>query len=259
MDNRSIGFIGSGRVARLMVGGWAKSGAFNGSIVIFDKNPDATKPVMSLLPRKTSAVDSVAQAASCEVVILAVHPPVMMDTLAELKPFLADTAILISLAPKITISAMEKVLGGIKKIVRVNPSAPGIIGMGLNPVAWSEDMDAKDQKYIMEIFGLLGTVKSVPEETLEAYALISAIGPTYFWFQIQTLRELAVEFGLSEKDSVEAIELMMDGAVKTLFHSGMDPDAVMDLVPVKPLGEKEQEIRQMYTEKLRALYTKIKP
>jgi pyrroline-5-carboxylate reductase len=38
----------------------------------------------------------------------------------------------------------------------------------------------------------------------------------------------------------------------------MSPEEVMDLIPVKPLGEEEQIIKAMYKSKLGPLYEKLK-
>jgi pyrroline-5-carboxylate reductase len=38
----------------------------------------------------------------------------------------------------------------------------------------------------------------------------------------------------------------------------MKPGEVMDLVPVKPLAEDEEAIRDMYTDRLTALFNKLK-
>jgi pyrroline-5-carboxylate reductase len=106
---------------------------------------------------------------------------------------------------------------------------------------------------------LLGETKTVDEKKIEAYAVVSAMGPTYFWFQIQRLKELAMEFAMDEKEAEDTIELMLLGATRTLFHSGETSEAVMDLVPTKPMGEYEAETAARYNEKLRAIYAKIKP
>lgn len=52
---------------------------------------------------------------------------------------------------------------------------------------------------------------------------------------------------------------MVKGAVKTLFDSGLSPDEVMNLVPVKPLAEDEEAIRSAYRANLTVLYAKLKP
>jgi pyrroline-5-carboxylate reductase len=85
------------------------------------------------------------------------------------------------------------------------------------------------------------------------------MGPTYFWFQMLHLKSLAVSFGMDEKEAGKVITEMMRGAANSLFHSGMQPEEVMDLVPVKPLGEYEETIKKYYTEKLNGVYEKIRP
>ena len=84
------------------------------------------------------------------------------------------------------------------------------------------------------------------------------MGPTYLWFQLSELNDLAKSFGLSEKEAAKAISKMTKGAVKALFASGLRPDEVTDLVPVKPIGERESDIREIYRSQLTALYGKLK-
>jgi len=98
----------------------------------------------------------------------------------------------------------------------------------------------------------------VPEEALEAYAVLAAMGPTYFWFQWQTLRELAASVGLGPAEADRALRATLDGAVRTFFDAGLTAGRVMDLVPVKPLAEAEPQIRQAYLEVLPRLHAKLK-
>jgi pyrroline-5-carboxylate reductase len=99
----------------------------------------------------------------------------------------------------------------------------------------------------------------VAEEKLEAYALLSAMGPTYFWFQWQALREVALGLGLTEEEIVPALKRMVCGGVRTLLESGLSPAEVMDLIPVKPLAEMEAQVTELYRTRLPALHQKIKP
>ena len=84
------------------------------------------------------------------------------------------------------------------------------------------------------------------------------MGPTYFWFQLYELQELAKSFGISSHTLKDAIPKMLNGAAKTMYESGLTPAEVMDLVPVKPLGEEEATIKGLYQNRLNALYTKLK-
>ena len=104
----------------------------------------------------------------------------------------------------------------------------------------------------------LGAHPVVPEGTLEAYAILAAMGPTYFWFQWQTLREIAGSFGLAPTESDIALRAMLDGAMRTFFDAGLTAEQVLDLVPVKPLAEAEPQIVKVYRDVLPGLHAKLK-
>jgi pyrroline-5-carboxylate reductase len=44
-----------------------------------------------------------------------------------------------------------------------------------------------------------------------------------------------------------------------MFKSGLAQNEVIDLIPVKPIGENEAQINEIYRSKLPALFEKIKP
>lgn len=85
------------------------------------------------------------------------------------------------------------------------------------------------------------------------------MGPTYFWPQMFELQTLAEEFGLSREEAADGLRAMVVGALATMYDSGLSPEDVQDLIPVKPLSESEDMIRQTYRTKLTALMEKIRP
>ncbi|MCX7668442.1 MAG: pyrroline-5-carboxylate reductase, partial [Anaerolineae bacterium] len=87
----------------------------------------------------------------------------------------------------------------------------------------------------------------------------TAMGPTYLWFQWQSLRELATGFGLEPAVADRALRQMIVGAADLLLRSGRAPAEVMDLVPVKPLKDDEPTISAVYRSRLVGLYEKIRP
>ena len=105
----------------------------------------------------------------------------------------------------------------------------------------------------------LGECPEVAETKLEGYALLTGMGPTYLWFQLQALREVATGFGLSDAEIAPALKRMVCGGTRTLLESGLTPAEVMDLIPMKPLAEMEAQVSELYRTRLPALYQKIKP
>jgi pyrroline-5-carboxylate reductase len=134
-----------------------------------------------------------------------------------------------------------------------------VIGAGFNPVAYSPAISTQDRSDLASLLAPLGQCPETAEEKLEAYAILSGMGPTYLWFQLQALREVAADFGLSGPEVTAAIESMVSGATRTLLGSGLAPADVMDLIPVKPLAEMEAQVAELYRSRLPALFAKIKP
>lgn len=258
MKNRTVGFVGGGRVARIILGGLKKAGDMPEGIVVSDTKRDALEKLQVDYPEIKIMHNNNAEAAGQDLVFLGLHPPVLADALAEIKGSLKPEAIMISLAPKFSIEKLTQLLGGFHRIVRMIPNAPSIIGQGFNPVAYAKTMPVSDRQALQAYFGALGKCPEVEEDRLEAYAVITAMGPTYLWFQLEELNKLAVSFGMTRAEAENGISKMVAGTLTTLFESGMPAAEVMDLIPVKPLGEEEDAIRQIYRSKLDPLYKKLK-
>jgi len=258
MKTPEIGFVGGGRIVRILLEGWSRAGVLPEKIVVYDPVPSALEALKARFP-SVETTSEIARAASREIVILATHPPVPAAALASIAPSIAPEAILISLVPKFTIAKMAELLGGFGRIARSNPSAPTVVGRGCNPLVFAGKLDAADRAAIRELWAPLGACPEVDEAKIEAYALITAMGPTYLWFQMQALRELAVEFGLAPQEADEALVRMVDGAAQTLVASHLTPAEVMNLVPVKPLSEMESGVLDLYKTRLPALFAKIRP
>jgi pyrroline-5-carboxylate reductase len=182
----------------------------------------------------------------------------MSGVLGEIKPCLHPDSILIALAPKLTITKLSAGLDGFAKIVRLIPNAPSIIGRGCNPVAFAPGISAVEKETLLALFAALGECPEVDEDKLEAYAILTAMGPTYLWFQLYELQSIAESFGLTPEETQKGIAHMVIGAVETMCQSGLRADEVMDLVPVKPLGDDEAQVRSLYRAKLPALFAKLK-
>ena len=252
---RTTGFIGAGRVARILLQGWERTSALPEAVVVFDASTDRASHLASLAPQVKAG--SLAEAAAADLVIVGLHPPVLAEVLSSVKAHLKPEAVLLSLAPKVKFSGLSALLGGFARLARQNPNAPSIIGRGYNPISFAAGLPEAERQALLTLMAPLGDCPVVKEETIEAYALISAMGPTYLWFQLQELERLAMEFGLTEAAAREAITAMVNGAAATLFASGLAADDVMDLVPVKPLAAEEAVFLAAYRDRLIPLFQKL--
>jgi pyrroline-5-carboxylate reductase len=259
MKTSSFGFIGGGRITRILLQAFKNKNVNLSDTVVFDTNEMVLASLKSKFPEITTITDDVTIAANKQLIFIALHPPVLMETLARIKDSLSKDKMVISLAPKITLEKMEVALNGFKNIARMNPSASAIVNQGVNPIAFSSSMKEEDKTGMLNALQPLGFIPEVKEEKIEAYAVISAMGHTYFFFQLQKLKELALSFGMDENETQRAITGMVQGSAETLFKSGLSFNEVADLVPVRPLAEVEGTINGFYEQYLTAIYNKIKP
>jgi pyrroline-5-carboxylate reductase len=250
----SVGFVGAGRITRIMIEGWVRAGRLPERIVVSDAGTDACRWAETV-PAVT--IGDAAQAAAQDVVILSLHPPVMGETLPLLAPHLRPGAVVLSLAPKLKFAKLAELLGGFARLARQNPNAPSIVNRGYNPIAFAPGLDRAARDGLLALLTPLGATPVVDEATIETYAVISAMGPTYLWHQMVLLRDLAVRFGLSPEAAREAVAAMVHGAAATLLESDLPQERVLDLVPVKPMAADEEAIAALYRSRLEPFHAKL--
>jgi len=253
----SLGFIGGGRVTRILLQGFKNKNVQFGKVVVTDTNPEVLLNLSKQFPELESG--DAKSAAGQDIVFIALHPPVIMDTLELIKNEIKAEAIVISLAPKINLPKLSMKLAHVNNLARLIPNATSYINEGYNPVTFAAGFDLSKKKKIMDLLSSLGTTFEVSEEKLESYAIMSAMLPTYFWFQWRELAEIGNKIGLSDEESEKSIYDTIIASLDLMYKSGLSASEVIDLIPVKPIGENELQIAEIYKTKLIGLFEKIKP
>lgn len=255
--NKSIGFIGGGRVTKIFLQAFQNKSVNFKSISVFDTAMEVRTGIKKQFPLIQLAEDA-RQVARQEIVFIALHPPVIMETLETIKEELSDNSIIVSLAPKIN---MEKIEGklGVKKIVRMIPNATSFINKGYNPLCFSAAFKNDEKGELLDLFKQLGHMFEVLESKLEAYAIASAMLPTYFWFQWQELQNIGMQMGLSQDEAKESIKESLKASIELFYEAELSQEEVIDLIPVKPIGPHETALREILNHSLISLFEKIKP
>ncbi len=257
MALKSIGFIGGGRITKIVLQALANKQIELPSVQVCDTNPEVLKSLGRQFP-KTQVTDSCELAAKQEIVFIALHPPVIMETLEQINTSVSEKTQVVSFAPKISIEKIVSKLAT-KSIARMIPNATSYINEGYNPVSFSGEYSASEKQNLLVMLKTLGNTFEVEESKLEAYAMISAMLPTYFWFQWNEMQNLGLQMGMNESESKETVQQTLLAAINLLYDSDLNYNEVIDLIPVKPIGEHETQISEIYQSKLMGLFQKIKP
>jgi pyrroline-5-carboxylate reductase len=257
MKTKSLGFIGGGRVTKILLQGFKNKNVQFGKVVVADTNPEVLANLKKQFPEIESA--DAKNTASQDIVFIALHPPMVMDTLELIKNEVKTEATVISLAPKINLPKLSLKLSHVCNLARLIPNATSYINEGYNPVTFAQDFDTARKEEILSLLKNLGHTFEISEEKLESYAIMSAMLPTYFWFQWRELAEIGGKTGLTEAESNQSIYQTIVASLHLLYKSGLTTAEVIDLIPVKPIGEHEPQIIEIYRTKLIGLFEKIKP
>ncbi|MGQ9564250.1 MAG: pyrroline-5-carboxylate reductase family protein [Thermogutta sp.] len=254
----TVAFVGGGRIVRILLAGWMRAGNSFAEVRVSDPDSNAIARLQTQFSGLPIRAGILANVAKSPLVFLAVHPPVLEKVCRELAASLSAETIVVSLAPKITLSRLRDWLGGDFALARVIPNAGSYLGQGYNPVCFGPTVNQQQRERILALLRPLGIAPVVEERFLEAYAIVTAMGPTYFWPQLYELRSFLNQVGISDDAAKVALDAMLRGTIAVMFENGLSENEVMDLIPVKPLADIEASLRESYRTKLRELWEKLR-
>lgn len=256
MLTNSISFIGGGRVTRIVLSAAWRAGFPFDQAVVTDIDRDALAKIEQLYPQVKTSDDN-RHAASSRIVLIAVPPQEVIGVAGELATAIDTETAVVSLAPKVSSAEIGQALNGHPRVARMIPNAPSLLGVGFSPFAFSPTFPESERAALVATLSFLGELPVVPEEQLEAWAVVTGMGPTYFWFQMIELERLAEEFGLDGDVARRGIEATVAGSARALFRSGLPAEDVLDLIPFHPLRKDEEQVRATYRMRLGELFSRL--
>lgn len=231
------------------------TGAYNlETIFVYDCSQEALDAIRAAFPGVHTVSNSSGLEGS-DLLVLAIHPQVMNEALEAIKPLLKKAPILLSFAPKFTIAQMTEKLDGFSRIGRCNPNATSIINRGFNPLCFSDSLSEQDRTSVLHFFENLGLSPEVDEPKLEAYAIVSAMAPTYFWYMWDELLKTGIQCALTETESKDVLKNVLPAAIDVYLEYGME---AYTLIPSRPFKDDEANFRTLFNTKLMGMFEKLK-
>ncbi len=195
-DARQWGFIGSGKMATALIRGMLRSGVA-GSATITASDP--LEPARTGLAADTGIRVYETNAPVMErsdVIVLAVKPQTMPQVLAQIRPLVGPRHLVVSIAAGISIATLLEGLGPERKIVRVMPNTPALLGEGASAYALGPGVPASDEALVKSFLDSVGRAVRVPETMLDAVTGLSGSGPAFVYLMIDALSDGGVRVGL---------------------------------------------------------------
>jgi len=242
MKNSRITFIGCGNMGRSLIGGLIANGLPVNSITGTDINAEQRQTAASQF--NIEVLEDNRQAIKdTDVVVLAVKPQSMQDTLLAMKVALAqEKPLLISIAAGIQLSHLGQWAGEELAIVRTMPNTPAIIQAGATALCANRHTSETQRDLAEAIMRSVGLAIWLDDETLmDAVTALSGSGPAYYFLIMEVMEKAATQLGLSQEHARILTLQTAFGAAKMALESNHDAQTLRKQV-TSPGGTTEQAL-----------------
>jgi len=233
-------------MAAALIGGLLAKGTDPRTLAVVEVSPAAREKLGTRYPVHISTAPDAAMQRS-DVIVLAVKP---QDAKAALASITIHRQLVISIAAGLTLQTLSRWLGGHRKLVRVMPNTPALIGAGIAGLYALPEVSAEEKKKAETILSAVGEAVWVPEERLlDPVTAVSASGPAYVFWMMEQLAASAEKLGISPDVAKKLALHTVLGAAK-LAASSSEPPATLRKNVTSKGGTTEAALKVFDEEKL---------
>lgn len=221
---KKLVFVGAGSMAEAMISGIGASGLLPGEQIWLTNKQD-TQRLQTLEQRygvqTTYNYDELFIDANA--VVLAMKPKDAASAIEEIKSYLTDGMLVISVLAGVSIAAIESAAGASLAVARVMPNTSAAIGKSATALAVNENVTDAQKGLVKELFNTIGLTTIVEESQLDAVTGLSGSGPAYIYYLVEAMEQSAAEIGLEKQTAKQLIIQTLLGAAEMLTKSDKEP------------------------------------
>ncbi len=262
MDIKRIAILGSGSMGTAILSGLLASGFDSAAVTVSTKSKasaDKLADQLGVLAYSLEA-DSDANASAnikavrgADVVLVAVKPGYVVETLREVSADLVGGALVISVAAGITTKSMQDALPHGVRVVRAMPNTPAIVGRAVTGIAPGAEATEADLNRAIDLFETVGSVAVIDESQIDALSTISGSGPAYVFYFMEQLTAAAIHHGFTHEQADLLVQQTFLGAAELVLATGAEPAQLRRQV-TSPNGTTERAIATFDEAKLRDVF-----
>ncbi|HUJ70726.1 MAG TPA: pyrroline-5-carboxylate reductase [Verrucomicrobiae bacterium] len=254
LQNKTIVFIGAGNMGEALIRGLLATKMVSPSRIIATDIRANQREFLAKTFGVRSLEDNTAAVEAADIVVLAVKPQQMGEVLADFKPAMSESKLVVSIAAGVTTARIERELGGRTRVVRAMPNTPALVGAGAAALAKGAYATDDDLVAAESILGAVGISVRVEEKLLDAVTALSGSGPAYVFLVTEVMIRAGVAAGLDEPLAKKLAIQTVYGAGKLLVESGEEPASLQRKV-TSPGGTTEAALKVMSERKLGEIFT----
>ncbi|HAQ06862.1 MAG TPA: pyrroline-5-carboxylate reductase [Bacillus bacterium] len=221
---KKLVIIGAGSMAEAMISGIGASGLLPGEQIWVTNRQDIGR--LNQLEQKygvKATYDYNELFAKADAVVLAMKPKDAASAIEEIRTYLTDGMLVISVLAGVSTKAIEAAAGKSLAVVRAMPNTSAAIGKSATALAVNDNVSALQTVLVKELFNTVGLTAIVKESQLDAVTGLSGSGPAYIYYLVEAMEKSAVEIGIDKQTAKQLIIQTLLGAAEMLSKSDKEP------------------------------------
>lgn len=248
---KKIAFLGAGRMATALAQGLIQAGLSKPHDLRASDPVRLAREQFAAATGATVSQDNAACAEGSDVVVLAVKPQHVAETLRGLKGRLTGEQLLMSVAAGVPLATLAAHAGEGPRLVRVMPNTPCLVGYGASAFALGRGATRADAELIARLLGSVGLARELDERLLDAVTGLSGSGPAFVYLVIEALSDGGVAMGLPRDVALELAAQTVRGAAEMVLVEKEHPGVLKDRV-ASPGGTTIAGLRALEDGRVRA-------
>lgn len=225
-----IGFIGSGNMGGAIIGGVINNAIVGcGDIMVSDLSVASLDGIKAKYGVRTTQ-DNTETAKFADILFLCVKPNVIYKVIEEIKDYIDDNKLVVSIAAGQSISQLTEAFGKEIKLVRVMPNTPALVGEGMAAITPNVRVSQSESEQVKEIFDSFGKGEIVAEYLMDAVTAVSGSSPAYVFMFIEAMADAAVIGGMPRSQAYTFAAQAVLGSAKMVLETGKHPGELKDMV-----------------------------
>ena len=229
---RSLVLAGAGKMGGAMLDGWLAAGLADGAALVADPAPSAE--IAALARDGRVRLDTAADAAPPEVLVLAIKPQSLDEAAAALRAHAGPETLVISILAGKTVADLTRALPEARAVVRAMPNLPASIGRGATGAYASPATSAAQRATADRLLACNGVVEWVEDEALiDAVTALSGSGPAYVFHLVEAMAAAGEAAGLEAGLAARLARATVGGAGALLAESELEAGRLRENVTSK--------------------------
>jgi pyrroline-5-carboxylate reductase len=228
-DQRRLAIVGGGQMGRALAGGMLAQGVISTSHLCVVEPTSDGRAWWSEHLKNVAVVETLEQGIqSADAALLAVKPGVIPKVAQQKSGFWAGKLV-VSIAAGVNLTKLAGWIGH-KRLIRVMPNTPSLVGEGASAYCCASDVTATDESWIETVLSSVGMAVRVEETQMDAVTGLSGSGPAYVCLMIEALADGGVLAGLPRALAQKLATQTVLGTAAMVAQTGRHPGELKDAV-----------------------------